>query len=607
MNKQNVSSLPDENKIEELLTKIQPVPSDYFHKKMEQAHWRTEPFQLKGIANKTRLKLAGALVLLLAIITFAVTPQGRAWAQEAARFFTRINSATVQLSDEQMKWMTEPSKQQYDLPLVPVFVPAVSPEMAAIAGCETPQKSQSYRCQVALAESKLGFDLKELPESPNGWEFKSLYINTNSQYAVMNFDLDFKYFGINSNGFMSYSSLMFIQGLGDFSNFDWYKGNPWEAAPADKIEPVSIGAYIGEYAKGRFGLSSDNELIWSDADRRQRLIWSEGARWYLIDFQPNLNITGTMGKEQLIHLAEILVNSSTETNKPLNPDRLVSISDAEKISGLDLKAPTLLPMEMDFSYARYLPNEQQVQLIYGLNESLVIDEWIGDPIAYKKPLGKYEFNCEIVSMDGTDGFYCFYDGSNPRAFLWWHKDNLNYQMSYDSFSLGGKLDREKMLLIAESMQDIDDFLKKSGRNYEQIVLYEQALKIDAKKFQVTPAGWTFANFWGDLYSQCIGLTYTSVTGKSTLFINECKTDKNSDTSIFPFRSIKQVKVGNAKGKYIAGSFVITDDGKQVWDPTSPRRQLYWQADGLWMQVIVYGDEALLSGKDDLISFAESLK
>jgi hypothetical protein len=524
------------------------------------------------------------------------------------QFFRKINSATVQLSDEQMKWMNEPYKQQFDLPLVPVFIPTTSPEMAGITGCETPQKSQSYRCQVALAESKLGFNLKELPDNPNGWEFKSIYINTDAQYAAMNFDMDFKYFSNNSADFTSSSNLMFIQGLGNFSNFDWYKENPWEAVPENKVVPVSIGTTQGEYVKGRFGLKPGNTVLtWFEDTREQRLIWSEGARWYLIDFQPNLNIASTMDKDQLIRLAESLVNSYVETNESLNPEHLLSIADAEKISGLDLKAPTLLPMDMDFSYARYLPNEQQVQLIYGLNESLVIHEWKGDPVAYRKPLGKYEFDCEIVSMDGTDAFYCFYDGSNPHAFLWWHKDDLNYEMSYDSLSLGGKLDREKMLLIADSMQNIKDFQKKSNKNYEQVVLYEQALGIDAKKFREAPAGWIFEYFWGDPSSQCIGLIYASVTGKSTMYINECKTDENSDISFLPFRSIKQAKVGGTKGQYIAGSFVITDDGKQVWDPTAPRKQLYWQADGLWMQVALYGDEAPLSDKDEIILLAESLK
>jgi len=596
MNKQNMSAQSDESKIEDLLTKIQPVPSGNFHKKMEQAHWRIEQVQSRAIKNKSRLKLAVAMLVLLTITIFTVTPQGRAWAQDVMQFFRKINSATVQLSDEQTKQMYE-INTQYDLPLVPVFVPTVSPEMAAIAGCETPQKSQSYRCQIALAESKLGFDLKELPEKPIDWEFKSLSFNTDSQYAIMSYDLDFKH-----TTYTSYSSLQFTQGEGDFSNFDWYKNNPWDAVPADKIETVSIGAYKGEYVKGGFGLPPDsNTLVWFDADR-QRLAWSEGKNWYLIDFYPNLNVAGTMGRDQLIHLAESLVTSPIETTEPLSPDHLTSISDAEKISRLDLKAPTLLPMDIVFSYARYFPDGQQVRLIYGLNEELTIHAWEGEPINYNESSGKYE----IVNINGEVAYYDHTEGSDSHLFLWWQKDGLNYHMVYDQ-SIGGRIDKEKILLIAESMQDIDDFPKKGGRNYEQIVLYEQALGIDAKKFSEAPAGWIFANFWGDAYAQCIDLIYTSTTGQGTLFIDQCKTDRRFDVSVFPFGSIKRVKVGNAKGYYIVGGFVMTDDGKQAWDSTSPRKQLYWQEDGLWIQISLYGEEALLSDKEALISFAESLK
>ncbi len=217
MNKQNVSAALDENSIEELLTKIQPVPSRNFHKRMEQASWRNEQMHTGGI-NQLRLNLVVAVIILLVIAVFAVTPQGRAWAQDAAQFFKRINSATIQLSDEQIKQMNE-TDGQYDVPLLPVFVPTVSSEMAAIPGCDAPQKAQAYHCQVALAESKLGFDLKELPEKPNGWEFKSISFNTSSQYAIMNFDLDIKYVSYNSTGFTSSSNLVFIQGVGDFSNF----------------------------------------------------------------------------------------------------------------------------------------------------------------------------------------------------------------------------------------------------------------------------------------------------------------------------------------------------------------------------------------------------
>jgi hypothetical protein len=178
-------------------------------------------------------------------------------------------------------------------------------------------------------------------------------------------------------------------------------------------------------------------------------------------------------------------------------------------------------------------------------------------------------------------------------------------MYYDSFA-GGQIDRDKMLLIAESMQDTDDFRKKSSRNYEQVVLYEQALGVDAKKFPETPVGWVFNNFWSNAQAKCIDLLYTSTTEQGTLFIGQCETDKRSDLSIYPFEAIKRAWIGSTRGYYIAGGFVTADDGKQVWDSTSPVRQLYWQEDGLWIQIIISGDAALLYDKEDLISIAERL-
>jgi hypothetical protein len=555
-------------------------------------------------------RVALATVIAIALLTFAfTTPQGRAWAQELVRFFTRINSTTVQLSDQQLKQLNEINKP-YDLPLVPVFIPTVSPKMAAISGCETPQKSQSYRCQVALAESQLGFDLKELPKKSDSWEFKSLYVNTDLHVAVTSYELDFRDFGTisyNGHAYTSHSTLVFTQGVGELSKSNWFGNSPWEVVPTEEVEPISIGTYKGEYVKGDFSLKpGDSVLVWSEADRRQRLAWNEGERWYLIDFSPNLNIANTMGKDQLIRLAESLVYSPIEKTELLNPDRLLSVSDAKKVSGLDLKAPTLLPMDIDFSYARYLPDEQQAQLIYGVNEELTIHEWKGGPVDYKKPLGAYEFTCKMANMNGDESFYCSRENPNPRSFLWWHKNGLNYQMYFDSLT-GERIDREQMLLIAESMGAIDDFQKNGPKNYEQIPMYAQALGINAKTFSETPAGWVFSNFWTDAYAGCIDLIYASTTGQGTLSINQCKTDKGPNTSAFPFWSIQQVKVGNAKGRYISGGFVITDDGKQVWDPTLPPKQLYWQEDGLWMQIALYGDAALRSDASDLISYAESLR
>ena len=248
MNKQNLPAAPDENRIEELLTKIQPKPSTVFFKKIEQAAWKVIPEQqirMKKLSSRFTFAMA---LLFLFIAILATTPPGRAWAQEVANFFTRINSETVQLPPDQLLWRNEIDEQPYDLPLIPVFIPEVSPEMALIPGCETPQKSQSYHCQVALAEAKLGLDLLELSETPDDWEFKSLNFYPDLQTAVLTYDVEIR---TDNPNFHSRGQLIFRQEIGDFSDFHQYI-SPWEAVPENKVEQVFVGKYKGEYVKGRF-------------------------------------------------------------------------------------------------------------------------------------------------------------------------------------------------------------------------------------------------------------------------------------------------------------------------------------------------------------------
>ena len=65
MNKQNIPAAPDENKIEELLATIQPVPSEQFHQKMKQVAWRVD--EGHRVATKNfRLKLTFAIITLAA-------------------------------------------------------------------------------------------------------------------------------------------------------------------------------------------------------------------------------------------------------------------------------------------------------------------------------------------------------------------------------------------------------------------------------------------------------------------------------------------------------------------------------------------------------------
>ena len=373
-----------------------------------------------------------------------------------------------------------------------------------------------------------------------------------------------------------------------------------------KLKLLKVGNYNGEYVRGSFSLPADsNNLVWDDSDQHQRLAWSDGGRWYLIDFWPNLNVPARIDRDQLIGLAESLVNSSLEKSEPLDPDFLYSISDAEKISGFDLKAPTILPMEAKFSYARYYSFRQEVRLFYGLNNELVIYQWKGKSLDFATRSTSHS-DYEIVEVSGERAIFGSSKGTDPYLFLWWQKDGRHYQMYYYEY-IGAKLNKEKMIAIAESMQDIDDFRTKDSKPYEYVSIYAQALGFDPMEFPTTPDGWSYSNVWGDAQARCIGLVYTSTTEQGVLYIGQCGTDKRFNISDIPASSIERVRIGGNQGKYVVGDFVTGDNGEMVWDPTVPAKQLYWQEDGLWIQISLSGKTTLVYDKEDLISIAESLR
>jgi hypothetical protein len=596
MNKLNSQMLPDENRMEDLLAKIQPVPSERFHQKMSQTAWRMEGGK-QILSKRFRLQTALAILALAALVALFISPQGRAWAQEVFEFFGRINSSTVELPPSEVKFMQD-INDDYDLPLVPAIVPQVPAEMAALPGCGTPQKSQSYNCQIALAESQLGFDLKELPELPEGWKLDLISYIPASKIATISYSFDFSY--------MSSGRLSLTQGAGDLPTY--FQQNPWLVVPADQVEKVKVGTQEGEYVEGSFILpAGSSNLVWDDSDEHKRLAWSDGTRWYFIEVWRNLNLPEKIGREQLIELAESLVESPGKTAEALDPDYLYSVSDAELVSGLDLKAPTLLPMDITFSYAQYSDANQEVRLFYGFNQELVVHQWAGKSLDLSTLPKDYDPNSsyEIVEIHGKRAFYGFVQGPDAHHFLWWEQDGVNFQLYF--YEIVGRLDRDKLIDIAESMQDIDDFRTKDSKPYEYVSIYGEALGVDVLEFPESPAGWTYENVWGDPGARCLTLVYKSVTEPGYLVIYQCLTDQRFNLSDIPARYTQPVQIGSSRGIFAAGDFVTDDNGKLNWKPEPPIKQLYWQRDGLWIKMVLFGESAKFHDQEDLISYAELLR
>jgi hypothetical protein len=594
MNKQNNPAVPDENRMEELLGKIQPVPSERFYQLMRERTWKMDKrAQTSRIAH---LKVSTAVILVILIALF-VTPQGRAWAQEIVQFFRRVSSTTVLLSEKEQEEMFV-TPEPYELPLVKVLPSTLPPELSSIPECQSSGVASSYECQIAYAESKLGLDLKEFPLQPEGWELESLNFDTISKTAFMSYRIDSSY-NISSQ-------LVFIQSLGDPPR---YFNHPTEAVPVDRVEAVRIGPHYGEYVKGAFGISNDNStLLWMDSADQQRLAWSDGERWYFIQLFANTPGGKSIGRDELIELAESLVDTPISTVKPVDPDFLYSISDAEKISGLDVKTPALLPLGVEFSSAQYVPKGRQVLLRYGAGDELVIHQWEGKPASFEDLTAASSGSYDIVKVKGRNAFYSFSSGYNPYSFLWWSEDNMNYQIYYYSyFSPGGILTKEKMIAMAESMGDLNAVRGNTSKPYEYVAIYEQALGFDAKEFPATPSGWSFTTVSAG--PACIYVAYAAQKESRWLSLRQCRTNMNEYFGQYdiPEDAIERVHIRNNEGQYIKGFLEAGDSGKPVWNPDLPFRILRWQENGRWLEIMLSGESASLYQKEDLISYAESLR
>ena len=600
MNKKSTSAIPDENRIEELLAKIQPVPSEQFHQKMKQATWQAgnTEYQVKSLSHR-RVRVAFAMTILLILAGLLSTPYGRAWAQDAFQFFEKVNSTTLPISKKELESHNSffTNKESYDLPLVPVVIPTVVPEIASLPGCDTAEKVESYACQIAYAESQLGFELMEFPTKPQGLEFQSVGFDKQTRFAM--FEYESRGMGLH---------LRLSQRIGNAPE----PFRPWPWVPASSVEKIKVGSFDGEYVSGFFDLPrGSNELVWKDTTDSQRLAWSDGKTWYLLD------VAGSMKRERIIELATSLVATPVIEEKRPEPDALdatlTSISEAEAYSGLDLKAPTLLPINFAFTYAHYTAlRENEVSLRFdGSNVGsnyMTIRAWKGDSLNFDS-LSTTQGNYEIVKVNGQNAFYGSTEGQSPHLFLWWQDGDLNYQMYFYWYTdiIHGVIDKQEMIAIAESMEDINLFKGSARKPYDQVKIYEQALEIDIKEFSTIPDGWSFDGFWAEAWDKCIGLSYTSATEQESLYLTQCGTDRYFATTDVPATAIERAIVGKNMAQYSRGGYDYDSNGIQVWQPDLPAQQLRWKENGLWIHIAVYGNNDLLYDKAEMISIAESLR
>jgi hypothetical protein len=219
MNKQSILAVPDENRVEELLGKIQPVPSENFHQKMKQAAWRTENFgfQVKSRSNQ-RVRLALAMIALFLLAGLLISPQGRAWAQDFLQFFIRTESDQLPLQPWQ---------------LTPYPTPTISATMLSIAN----------------AEEQIGFDAREFIASPAELTLQGARVEGEVIY-------------IDYVKAENTCRLTLAQTL----NGEYPDANLWSRFAAGDIQTVKIGEFDGELFHDSSSTPPVVRLLWEQPD-----------------------------------------------------------------------------------------------------------------------------------------------------------------------------------------------------------------------------------------------------------------------------------------------------------------------------------------------------
>ena len=291
--------------------------------------------------KRLRFAAAGVLALILALVMLFSLPQGRAWAQNILRFFTRT-------ADQILLPTPEPVNMVGITP--GVSQPTLSPTSAwHSAFYETCGDLPMPNCTLEQIDEMVNFPVKNIADLPERMQFigatggpdsiTSVYLRNEPQSTV----------------------LLIQNRITETMQQDSLVG---ESAI---IEPVIINGIDGEYVKGSyFVYGGDSMATWDSNVETQTLRWDEDGILYTmtmigsIDFGPD-----KLDRDGLIDLAASLTDQIVLPIETPTTESPKSAAQAGEEAGFQVIEPTWLPEGYRFERAAYNPELNIVCMEYG--------------------------------------------------------------------------------------------------------------------------------------------------------------------------------------------------------------------------------------------------
>lgn len=409
--------IPDEKQIESMLEHLAPPISGRLDERLSNAPWMQPEPHSGETMNRSQprvvRRLAFASLMIVVLLSLAlVTPPGRAFAQDIMKFFRRAESNVFPLSPDQIV----PPEEVQSMPTAAPPAPLVS---------------------VPEAERSAGFDAKELPLVPKGFEFAGAMGLPGS--------ITIEYQAQGGGG-----ALVINEATDGFMQSDW------DQAPVEAISQVQVGDLQAEIVQGGFVVYPDEPTSarWNPELPILRLRWISDGLWIEMVKFGGVEAIEYLDQDAMIDLAESL------TNDPFP----LEVSEAEAHARFDVLEPGTLPEGMTFLGSSLDPALKMVSLSFGYSEAdrrLLIKQQpaksietcdlcglVGasasvEPVQIGDAPGEYALGVWELTENGP----VWRDDPYLRT-IRWQKDGMAYEMIY----MGMEVEKEDLITIAEGLQ-----------------------------------------------------------------------------------------------------------------------------------------------------------